>query len=199
MYVTGLKKQAIAFETEGPKAPNVFGGKSAQLLITTLNTVLNTIVIPCEGVHIGAMYDVPADGFSWTDQDGLMTIVNATPAVSGGIIATPAQDFTVKNYVGAASWAAGVASLDIRVNLGQTFDFVVGQIITVSGVSNPGYDADSVTITAVVGTVISYALAADPGGDSFGGDVTRNGLPGTLIARAYNNDPAFATIFLPQG
>ncbi len=114
MYVTGLKKQAIAFETEGPKAPNIIGGKRGQTLIQMLNTVLNTITIACEGVHIGAMYDVPADGFSWTDQDGLMTIVNATPAVSGGII------------------------------------------------------------------------------DSGNG-------PGTLIARAYNNDPAITTIFLPQG
>lgn len=84
-FVTSLKRQVIAIETDGPKAPVIIGGKKSPSLITTLNLVLGTITLNCMGVHIGCMYDVASGGFNWTDQDYLMTIKNTAPAASGGI------------------------------------------------------------------------------------------------------------------
>lgn len=86
MYVTAIKKQNVAFISEGPKAAAVFGGKKAIATINSLNLVLGTITIQAEGVHVGTMYDLPPSGFTWTDYDHLATSVNLQPSVGGEIV-----------------------------------------------------------------------------------------------------------------
>ena len=114
-YVMQVKKQMLAFVTQGPKAPHTIGGKKSPSLITTLNVTLGAVTLACVGLHVGAMYDIAGGDFNWTDQDHLMTATNPGAASSGGIF------------------------------------------------------------------------------------VTASGSPGTLIKRGMISDPAFSTIFLPQG
>ncbi len=86
VFVTGLKKQCVAFMVDGPKAVGVIGGKKSPSTINALNVGIGTITLLCEGVHIGAMYDVAPGGFDWTDYDGLLKLSNPSESVSGGII-----------------------------------------------------------------------------------------------------------------
>ena len=66
-----------------------------------------------------------------------------------------------------ASWSAGTATLQMASTTGLN----VGQTINVSGITPSGYNAASVAITALTGTSISYAVAADPGAWSSGGTI----------------------------
>ncbi len=98
-----------------------------------------------------------------------LTSEGSVAFATGGTI----ENYNVYLYIGAATWAAGIATLAIHVGLGQTFDFLAGQKITVTGVGNSGYDVTGAIISSVDqdNQTISYSVPVDPGGDSIGGQV----------------------------
>lgn len=78
----------------------------------------------------------------------------------------------------AASWAAGVATFTATGH-----DMLVGQRVTVTGVTPSGYNVDDVYITDLTDNTFSVALVADPGTWTSGG-----------TAVAYENWPCAGTI-----
>jgi hypothetical protein len=88
--------------------------------------------------------------------------------------------------VSSATWASGVATLAIGGH-----SILVNQRITLSGNSVAGFNTtmDSVTVTTVTSTQISFALGADPGGSGTGGTVLVDGV--TPIYGMVAVDPNF--------
>lgn len=89
------------------------------------------------------------------------------------------ESWNIALFVGAASWSGGVATITYTLGLGQTDVINVGDVVTIAGVTNSGYNVTGVTVTSVNTSAhtFTYALASNPGGNSFGGVVTR--LSGT--------------------
>jgi hypothetical protein len=77
--------------------------------------------------------------------------------------------------LGAATWSGGIATITYHLHLGQTDLLNAGDVVNIDGVNNAGYDIEAAIVTAVDhdNQTISYALPIDPGGDSFGGVITR--------------------------
>jgi hypothetical protein len=94
----------------------------------------------------------------------------------------------------AASWASGVAT----ITLGAAPGYLVGQSVTVSGMTPAGYNG-TFRVTAVSGNSFSYALAANPGTASgFGTAASGLGISGnltdlnaTLATLVYTPGPGF--------
>src|SRR5581483_3599463 len=86
-----------------------------------------------------------------------------------------------------ASWAAGVATLTIG-----SHNIKANQRVGVSGITPAGFNTstDTVVVTAVTSTTISFALANNPGAYSSGGSVLVSGVAaaaGMLAVDAIGN------------
>jgi len=82
-----------------------------------------------------------------------------------GMDVAPLNTFTITG----ASWAGGIAT----VNMASTFGMRVGEYVNVAGMNPSGYNATKAVLTAVTGTTVSYACAANPGAFVAGGTMTR--------------------------
>jgi hypothetical protein len=89
------------------------------------------------------------------------------------VILIPGELPGTQHSVSSATWAGGVATLTVGGHSIQ-----VNQRVTVSGNSLSGYNTptDSVAISAVTSTSISFTLASNPGGTGTGGTVLVDGV-----------------------
>ena len=95
--------------------------------------------------------------------DGSVYVIEATPGLFR--FHTNGGPLLVSYATTAGSWTSSTATLTIGAHC-----FLVGDTITVAGVSPSGYNGTFV-ITAVTSTTISYALASNPGSYTSAGTV----------------------------
>jgi subtilase family serine protease len=72
----------------------------------------------------------------------------------------------------AASWASGIAS--ITVSSAPALAYVVGQTVTISGMTPSGYDGTFIILTVPSTTSFTYALATNPGAATGFGTAANN-------------------------
>lgn len=97
----------------------------------------------------------------------------------------------IASSVGSAAWAAGVVTLTMHFNIGPTPDLtaLVGRTVTVAGVNNDNYDGDFVITGANQSAkTLTYALAVNPGGNSFGGTVDASITGGLMEDDTWTDD-----------
>jgi hypothetical protein len=99
--------------------------------------------------------------------------VTATATGSSAAVSTNA---TGPVAIAGASWNAGVAT----ITLGSPSGFLVGQSVTISGMTPAGYNG-TVNVTGVSGNTFSYALATNPGtATAFGTETSGLAISGNL-------------------
>lgn len=74
---------------------------------------------------------------------------------------------TTTASITAGSWSSGTATVTVA-----SHDALVGDKISVSGVTPSGYNVTNAIVTAVTATTVSYAVASDPGSYTSGGTLT---------------------------
>lgn len=122
---------------------------------------------------------------------------DATLALQGELITKPVswdyinqqlvafQAAWAANTITAGSWAAGIATLTTNTAHGVS----PGGVVTISGIDPDGYNGTFVATAGTTASTLKYAVAANPGAYSSGGDLAAGGgaLPCRVLKFATTN------------
>src|SRR5262249_59922231 len=105
----------------------------------------------------------------WTGPVGTLAATTSGAAVLS-------TNGTAPVAINAATWASGVAT----ITLGSAPGYLVGQSVSITGMTPTGYNG-TFRVSAVAGNTFSYALASDPGTASgFGTAASGRAIRGNL-------------------
>jgi len=86
MNLIPLLSGRFVFGADARRATHLSGGRLSTILVSgDLFLSVGSILLDCVAVRIGVDYDVPASGFVWRSQDGLMIAMNEVEFSGGGL------------------------------------------------------------------------------------------------------------------